>query len=792
MKARLPVLLWLAWLALCGWLLLFRTAITTDLTFFLPRDAGFLDAVLVQQMREGPASRVLMMALEGADEAALASTSRQLADSLRLSPRFESVDNGAGGDLLQKLERRLFERRYVLSPDLSPERFTTSALHAALQTRLAELASPTGMLQKAWLTRDPTGEWPRLLKSWLTPQGPALRRGVWFSQDGRRALLLARTRASGFDIAAQAEALDLVWRRFQEFRPDPDMKLVLSGPGPLSVESNSRITRDAARLSALNSALVMLLLFGVYRSLRVLGLGLVPLATGVISGSAATSLAFGEVHGITLGFGATLVGVAADYPNHFFTHLSPREQPAHAMARIWPTLRLGLLTNVAGFAAMLFSGFAGLAQLAVFAGGGLLAAGLATRWVLPELAGEGKVRLPAWVERGWERSLDGGGAAAGRGLKTAPTGLWGCVSRFRWLPFALTALMAAVFLHSPAPLWNDDIAALNPVPAERQALDEALRRDFGVSDLRKLVFATGPDADSALSLSEAVSADLEALKLAHALGGYELAARFLPSRAAQSERLASLPAAPILAGRLREAMRGLPFKPEVFQFFMEQVEATRQQAPMTRADLADTPFAAQVDSLLVPLKDRWVALIPLSGIADEVAIAAKLAPWRERGVHFLDLRAESTRMVHDYRREAIALLAGSLAAIVLLLALGLRSMTMAFRVLAPVLTAGLCTGLFMAWLFNGLTLYHLVSLLLVMGLSLDQSLFFNRDAADPEERRRTLLSLLVCSLSSVLAFGTLALSDINILRAIGATVALGAFLAIVFAAWLAQQRPIPR
>jgi predicted exporter len=50
-----------------------------------------------------------------------------------------------------------------------------------------------------------------------------------------------------------------------------------------------------------------------------------------------------------------------------------------------------------------------------------------------------------------------------------------------------------------------------------------------------------------------------------------------------------------------------------------------------------------------------------------------------------------------------------------------------------------------------------------------------------------LLSLLVCSISAVLAFGTLAFSETNILRTIGTTVAVGAILAIGFAAVLAQR-----
>ncbi len=208
---------------------------------------------------------------------------------------------------------------------------------------------------------------------------------------------------------------------------------------------------------------------------------------------------------------------------------------------------------------------------------------------------------------------------------------------------------------------------------------------------------------------------------------------------------------------------------------------------MQRSDLDGTPLADRVASLLMPLQEGWAALIPLSGIADEEAIIEQLQPFRDKGVHFVDLREESTRLMRDYRLEALRLLAVSLAVIVGLLALGLRSAVEALRVFFPVLAATLCTAILMALQFDGLNLYHLVSLLLVTGLSLDQALFFNRDAAEPEERRRTLLSLLVCSTSAVLAFGTLAFSETKILRAIGTTVAVGAILAIGFAALLAQR-----
>ena len=49
-----------------------------------------------------------------------------------------------------------------------------------------------------------------------------------------------------------------------------------------------------------------------------LGLGLLPVATGALVGIAAVALGFGAVHGITLGFGITLIGESVDYSIYFF------------------------------------------------------------------------------------------------------------------------------------------------------------------------------------------------------------------------------------------------------------------------------------------------------------------------------------------------------------------------------------------------------------------------------------------------------------------------------------------
>ena len=98
----------------------------------------------------------------------------------------------------------------------------------------------------------------------------------------------------------------------------PRLQLKVSGPGVFAVAARAKIERAAVRLSLASAILVVTLLFAVYRSVPALALGLMPVASGAVIGIAAVALGFGAVHGITLGFGITLIGESVDYSIYFF------------------------------------------------------------------------------------------------------------------------------------------------------------------------------------------------------------------------------------------------------------------------------------------------------------------------------------------------------------------------------------------------------------------------------------------------------------------------------------------
>jgi len=789
---RPALLVWLTGLLLCA-IVIGRTSFTADLSAFLPRSPSAEQRVLVDQLREGLVSRLILVGIEGGDATTRATLSKQLASTLHADPQFSAVNNGE--PVSEARDRQfVFDHRYVLSPAVTPQRFSAEGLHAALGESLDLLSSSAGLFAKNMLPRDPTGEVAALVSQLDNTALPSSMHGVWASRDGQRAVLVVQTTAAGSDTDAQAQAIDTVHRAFDAVaRTVPNAasaRILLTGPGVFSVESRDTIKRDVERLSTVSLVLVVALLLTVYRSPRTVVLGLLPVLSGVAAGVAAVSLTFGAVHGLTLGFGTTLIGEAVDYSIYLFVQSSrlrgatPDDSLRAWITTYWPTIRLGVLTSVCGFASMLFSGFPGLVQLGLYSIVGLVTAALVTRYVLPHLRG-------AEVAT---RDVSRVGAWLARATHAAP--------RLRWvLAMVLVGACAALALHRDG-LWSRELAALSPVPAKSQALDASLRADVGAPDVRYLVVIPAATEQAALEGAEKVAAQLQPLVDSGVLAGVENPARYLPSDATQRARLASLPPADALAARMRSAVEDQPIrvKPDLFAPFIADVDAARTQPLLRRADLKGTSMALAVDALLTERAGQWSAMLPLrapsaapaatknapnSSSLDAAPIRAAVEHAAVPGALFVDMKAEADRLYVNYVREDLRLSLAGFAAIALLLLVALRSPQRTLRALAPLVAAVLVVTAGFALARVPLTILHLVGMLLIVAVGSNYALFFNQrtQAIAPQ----TLVSLLVANLATVAGFGLLAFSRVPMLETFGLTVGPGAMLALVFAAILAPR-----
>ncbi|HWX70017.1 MAG TPA: hypothetical protein VNY25_09975, partial [Steroidobacteraceae bacterium] len=269
---------------------------------------------------------------------------------------------------------------------------------------------------------------------------------------------------------------------------------------------------------------------------------------------------------------------------------------------------------------------------------------------------------------------------------------------------------------------------------------------------------------------------------------------FLPSLGTQEARRASLPPAPVLRSRLEEALRGLPLRAMRLELFVQDVERARTAPLLRQADLAGTSLGTAVDALVVKTPAGWSVLLPLAarGSGDlpqgsveavRTAVAGAAVP-----ADLLDLKGEADRLYSAYLRDAVRLALGGLIAIVVLLSIALRSMVRVMRVVAPLIVSVLTVATSLVTLGHALTILHVVGMLLIVAVGSNYALFFDRTSARPLETSLPLVlaSLLTANIATVIAFGVLASSSVPVLADLGSTVAPGTFLALLFAAMLAQ------
>lgn len=778
------IAIWL-FMLVAGLIIISRSHFTADLSAFLPSSPTAEQQLLMDQLKDGVASRLILVGIEGADVSTRAKLSKKVAQTLRHNTDFVTANNGEPVNT-ERDRQYLFNNRYLLSPAVTPAHFNVDGLHAAISDSIDQIASPAGLLFKSLLPHDPTGEMLQLLDQMNAASRPQLLEGAWASRDGNTALLLLQTRALGSDTDAQKQAMQTIESAFAKasantkYAASNQPKLLMTGPGVFSVTSRDTIKSQVRLIFIVSTLLIAILLLVVYRSLPALLLGFLPVATGILAGVASVSLGFGVVHGITLGFGTALIGEAVDYSIYLFMQSDyasdgKNEQNRQKwIAQVWPTVRLGVLTSVFGFTALLLSGFPGLAQLGLYSTAGLIAAAAMTRYVLPHL-------LPAGFQI---QNLSNAGAKLSRYAQLA--------TRLRWPAIGLIVASTVIVYQHHNHLWNTELAALSPVSAADQALDARLRAGMGAPDVRYMVVVSGNSQEAVLVATEKVSAALQPLVETGALTAFDSASHYLPSQATQQTRLASLPNATELKSTLAHAIKDLPIHAQVLTPFLQDVESARNKPLLQRNDLDGTSMAMAVDAMLLQQDNRWSALIPLTapegGDIDAGQVRAALAHAQVSNALFIDMKTESNRLYSSYMHEAIMLSLAGLLAIVILLLFTLRSLTRVMAIIAPLAASVLTVTAGLALFGQQLIILHLIGLLLIVAIGSNYALFFN-PPQNPDSQAippRTYASLLFANVATVLGFGLLAFSSVPVLQAMGMTVAPGVILALVFSAVFAR------
>jgi predicted exporter len=597
--------------------------------------------------------------------------------------------------------------------------------------------------------------------------------GHFVTEEGGAVVLFSSVN-SPFRAEHQAPLQAMIAERFAELQATAaqsghELVLRQSGVGRFALRAEAAIRSDITRISAISTIGVILLFVLLFRGLRLVVLSLVPLAAGVLTATTISLLAFGSIHGLTLAFGASLIGVCIDYPIHLFNHhtLEPAAGGAAGSARrIRAGLLLGALTTVAGFVGLGWTAFPGVREIAVFAAVGVTAALLATMWLLPPLMAD-----------------DPKPVALQRRLAVLAGALLGKMQARRGLLYVLPiAALIAIALAVPRIEFVDDVSALTETDAELLAEDEAVRALVSRMDAGRMIVAIGDDDEQALRKNDEVHERLLEARSVGELESFRSLHDLIWSRELQTQNLAAYGDPETFRARLDAAFVEQGFRPGVFGPFIEalaRTQAGQGAAPLDLPTLLESPLGEAAGSMRVELDGQVGILSLVRGVEDPEAVRARLQDLDD--VHLFDQRALLAEIYAGHRKQTLDLVGVGLIAVLLIVFLRYRRVSLALAAFLPALLAAGTTVAILVLAGFALNLLHVVSLLLVLSMGVDYGVFLVESRTHPQEVAATVLSLLACCVSTVLAFGLLAMSSNPALRAIGLTTGLGVLASLVLA-----------
>ena len=623
---------------------------------------------------------------------------------------------------------------------------------------LSQLHSPFGFKASSWQD-DPFG----LFADWLqaraseTPIRP--RNGRLFVGDGQReyVVLPFTLDAPSFSMSAQAAVIPLLERAHQTARQAvPQAEILAAGVVLFAAAAGAQAKWEVSLIGTGSLLGILFLIWITFQSLKPIIWIMLSIAVGCLGALSISWLLFERLHLLTLVFGASLIGGAQDYGTYFLCNRLTRERAAmdswQLLRLLLPALVLALVTTVVGYLALALTPFPGLQQMAVFSALGLIFAWLTVICWFPVLvppAGAKDAPAVQWLRAGLARS-----------------------SSWRWRPplswmvglFAVTAFFGLSRLGV-----EDDVRILQNPP--RQLLDDQLEvsRLLAMPTAARFYLVRGQTREDLLQREEALARRLEPLVEKQLVGGYHAVSNWVPSLRAQAARR-SLIEETLLSEN--GALEGLALRMGADKQWTTDTRARllAGDSGLTPADLLRTPAGEPVRHLwLGQIGGVHASIVAVRGVTDtNLPVLRRMASELE-GAQWVDTVAEISSVLGRYRKYMGWVIVFSYFGVYALLYR--RYGAVAWRVLAPIALASLATLALLGIAGQTLHLFHVLALLLLLGVGVDYGIFFK----DHPGRSDLVAWLAVglSALSTLLSFGLLGLSKTPALQAFGLTMLIG-------------------
>ena len=706
------------------------------------------------------------------------------------------------------------EQRQAVAERLQPE-----AMRDQFEQNAAMLAAPgpaASQLAKK-LIQDPLR-----LREFLTDRASGLRAGssgmktldgvdATISADGRTLLMQVTAERPASDLAFTAELMPRIREAVAKAQPD-GLKLIYTGGYAIAEYSNQQTRRDLIFSCAGSIGLLLGLFLIVYRNPLTMGVLALPLGLAILAAFGVYVVISGRLTPVTAVSGAVLAGLGIDYCVHYLSHHESerrdRGEASHqrvsvfAVHGVGPAMLAACVTSLIGFGAVLSSGVRSLREFSLLGILGLAFSLLASMTVLPALlCALGNTRMAR------------GGLSLTR-VHFAPLVL--AIARWRRVSLVISVVTGVVILatvligsltggdgwHSPLK-FDSDLHALHPRPHPALEARDTLADIFGSSPDSLMIHLEAGSTDDLLTLSQQVQArfaqpDMQQLGVAGILGPATLLSdhpRHEPD-ATGSSLIGGVDPDDVI-GDFRAAAEAEGFSAKAFDRYEGFLRVLLTSRPPELADVQPYPELTRMvlprgtdeptqGLVLVTLDRPWTTVERRNQIIDEVRVALEATP----GATLTGLSVIGYDTQIAIGEDLSLLLWIAAGAVLLWLIVFFRRPSDVILALLPAAFGLFALLAFAEWRGWTLNVINLISLPLILGIGVDDGIFLT--AIYRRCRRRQLSraqlveqvaasahAVIMTTLTTGLAFGSLALTSVPAVQSLGAFTAVGVTAALL-------------
>lgn len=677
----------------------------------------------------------------------------------------------------------------LLTPEqleLVGEKLTDRGIHDSIARNAALLQTPQGMAVKPLVQYDPFNLLPVFLNKFKAAGGGLkidLNSGYYMSSDHTMVLLLVKPKRPAQDLpfaqrlVAGAERIEAAaLKKFHREYPASAMPRVgHTGTYSVALEDAELIKKDVVANVVFSVVGVLLLFLYAFRRPASLAYAGVPMGLAILITAGLAALVLHRLSFSSTTFAALIAGLGVDFITVLYArYVDERNRGASMedglfsmLRRTLPGVSAAAVTTAATFYAYMACDFRGMSELGFLTATGIVIFFFCVIFLLPALivvTERGRAHPPRLFLHsfGSNRLID----LTLRNRKKVLL-FWG-------VALVLCAISATRIR------FSDNVENLRSKGNKAAALQSAVTTKFGQSFSFMMFAVEGPDLDTALTRTYSALPRLDDLVSRKVIGSYQSIATFLPPRSQQLKTIERLRADPRFDSQrihasFVAALTENGFRPEAYDEFWPLFErALRPEEPVTLDTIGDPTLHS--------LLERFVKKGASGGTMSVTYLSPPDGDWgRELSPELMTLsdtgivtgvNVVTTVLRQIVRRDAIRSTLLGFAGVFILFTILFRSLKQALLVFVPFVAGAIGMLGLMALFgleFNFINVY--VGLFLV-GVATDYAIYMmNRYREDPAtfavNAGGTGKAVLMAALTSILGFGSFAISHYPGLRSIG-------------------------